>query len=113
MCIFKISFSNFTLDNLTTVVVGIGSVFLLLLVISFCISLLKYLPKIFEKKEPEQKQESKSIGSSDADVPLDSKDGKALIAVITAAVYAFNESNKADCGPRDEYVVRSIRRVAR
>lgn len=113
MCIFEIGLKNFTLDNLTTMVVGFGAVFVLLIVISFFISLLKYLPKLFSKKEAEEKPVSSADERSATSSEANLTDNKALIAVITAAIHAFNEEKQGMDGPRDQYVVRSIRRVSR
>ena len=118
--------------------IGMGVVFIVLIFISFIISLLKYLPLLFdadirksrnkkaqEHEEARKKTEDLIIGSSTTEdgktstVPSDDEDlmnDEELVAVITAAVYA------ASCGTvrgpaytasNDRLVVRSIRRSNR
>ena len=91
---------------------GMGTVFCVLIFISFIISLLKFLPKLFGKKNEakEEKKESKAVAPlvvADDNLVDDSE----LVAVITAAIYASQGSCNVDS--KDKLVVRSIRRVNR
>lgn len=99
--------------------IGMGTVFCVLIFISFIISLFKFLPALFakkpklelekpaEKKQEAPKQEAKAAVANE-NLVNDSE----LVAVITAAIYAMN----ASCGnavSKDTLVVRSIRRAKR
>ena len=92
--------------------IGMGTVFIVLIIIICVISLFNYIPAItafFDKK---------SKGDAAAEKPVDNvvtqiiekeeaEDDLELIAVITAAIAASGESGSAD-----DFVVRSIRRRA-
>lgn len=99
---------------LLNTVLGMGTVFAVLIFISILISLLAYIPKIlesFNKKEPKQKvgKPASAVTPQSAPQPVSSdrtEDDLELIAVITAAI-------AASAGvPEDSFVVRSIRRSA-
>ena len=90
--------------------IGIGIVFVILILISFIISLFKYIPKIQEKfsKKPAAApavQETPAVVEEPV-VEEEEVDDLELVAVITAAVAAA-------CGTTttDGFVVRSIRRT--
>lgn len=121
--------------------IGMGVVFAVLIFISFIISLLKYLPLLFDaeirrtraekkaaesaaKKQTEDLIISSSKTSVDDDAQTDkltsdvgSKDlmnDSELVAVITAAIYAASAGavrGPAYTASNDKLVVRSIRRV--
>ena len=81
---------------------GMGSVFAVLIFISFLISLFKYIPAIqnaFGKKKDEQKEETKAAVSETVE-EVDETDDLELIAVIAAAEETTT----------DGFVVRSIKR---
>lgn len=94
--------------------IGMGTVFVVLILISFIIFLMRYIPKFFEKKE------EKPLVSSPAPQNLRTKqvakqeetagatDDYALVAVITAAIYADMEANGVPV-PKDGLVIRSIK----
>ncbi len=93
--------------------IGMGTVFIVLIFISFIISLFKYLPALFAKK-PEIKVEEKKTAPVVATTPAVKEenlmDDSELVAVITAAITAAS----ASCGnaiSKDKLVVRSIKRV--
>jgi sodium pump decarboxylase gamma subunit len=99
--------------------IGMGTVFVVLIFISFIISLFKYLPALFAKKpkvEPEKKAEVKPAPAAPV-APVVSEnlmDDAELVAVITAAVYAACESEGgAGAVSRDKLIVRSIKRARR
>lgn len=88
---------------------GMGTVFCVLIFISFIISCFSFIPKItetFKKKKPD---EVKAV-SSNADTagtvesPVQTSDDSELIAVIAAAIAASENTST------DSFVVRSIRR---
>lgn len=94
-------------------VLGMGTVFTVLILIAFIISLFKFIPKIQEMFSGKAKTEPE-IAQPEPDVPLPletqaepgaSDDGE-LIAVIAAAIAAAEAEN----GNTDGFVVRSIRR---
>lgn len=100
-------------------VIGMSSVFLVLLLISFIISLFKYIPKLqglFDKR----KKENESIAEVKEEVLFEEKvlqpdeeldneenteDDTELVAVIMAAICAMTGVSS------DSFVVRSIKRV--
>ena len=119
-------------------IIGMGVVFCVLIFISFIISLLKYLPLLFDaemrkqkaekkaaeeaakkkteatiianKNEPEVKKEVQSTENKDENLVNDAE----LVAVITAAIYAATGDvvrGTAYTASNDKLVVRSIRRV--
>lgn len=84
---------------------GMGTVFVVLIFISFVISLLQYVNKIGKKPEP-VKEEPKAAPVVEA-VQEEPEDDLELIAVITAAIAASEGTST------DGLVVRSIRKVGR
>ena len=92
--------------------IGMGTVFVMLIMISLIISLFNFIPKIqaaFSKKG--KKEETKSAGIDNAVTQIAAQeenetDDTELVAVIAAAIAASEESASTD-----GFVVRSIRRV--
>lgn len=97
--------------------IGMGTVFVVLIFISFIISLFKYLPALFAKKpkiEVEKKAEPvKAAPVAEAPKAADENlvDDAELVAVIMAAIYAA--SGQAGAVSKDKLVVRSIKKVKR
>lgn len=94
---------------------GMGVVFLVLIFISFVISLFKYLPGNRAKKQAAKEEKPKAPAVPSAAVPAASEnlmDNQELVAVITAAVIAAHGS-AATIVSSDKLVVRSIKRVSR
>jgi sodium pump decarboxylase gamma subunit len=88
-------------------ILGMGTVFVVLIFISFVISLLQYVNKIGSKPEPakeEPKQQPAPVAEPAEEEPEDDLE---LVAVITAAI-AASEGTSAD-----GLVVRSIKKVGR
>lgn len=92
-------------------VLGMGTVFIVLIIIAFIISLLKYIPAIIEgfsrkKKEPvpEPEEEQTAVVPEQTQTVVSGTDDTELIAVISAAIAA------AEGTDTDGFVVRSIRR---
>ena len=87
---------------------GMGTVFSVLIFISLIISLFKYIPAIqaaFTKKPKESKEAEKAPAAPAAEVPAPkAQDDAELIAVIAAAIAA------AEGTSTDGFVVRSIKR---
>ena len=85
---------------------GMGTVFLVLIFLAFIISLLRFIPMIQEKLERKDKKEIKEENPAVSEVvsETDETDDLELVAVITAAI-AAQEGTGAD-----GFVVRSIKR---
>ncbi len=102
------------LTALANTLMGMGTVFLVLIFISLIISLFKYIPLITQKvnqRKAKQAQQSvpAAVKNTDAvqELPADVKespDNQELIAVIAAAIAASEQVST------DSFVVRSIRR---
>lgn len=107
--------------------IGMGTVFVVLIFISFIISLFKFLPALFAKKPKitevkEEKKENTSakpaVSASEtvqaANTDEDLINDAELVAVITAAIYAASGSGSslyAGAESKDKLIVRSIRRA--
>ena len=81
---------------------GMGTVFVVLIFMSFIISLFKYIPALLNKKGTEETTEKEVPVEEIADEPVE--DDLELVAVIAAAIAA------AEGTSTDDFVVRSIRR---
>ena len=91
-----------------------GTVFLVLILISFIISLLKYIPalmdKFTKKEEPVQPiPQAQPAPKPVVQTPAAPADDTQLIAVITAAVAAAMEQDGVAV-PADGLVIRSIKK---
>ena len=91
--------------------IGMGTVFVVLIFISFIISLFKHIPNIqakFSRKKAKVPQQLETVPSPEPipvpAVPAAESDDKELIAVISAAIAA------AEGRPPEGFVVRSIKR---
>lgn len=100
--------------------VGILVVFVALLFICFIISLFKYISVIENKlkERKEKKQEVKEIPAQAIENTVtqiaeaeELSDDLALVAVITAAIHAYEEANGTAPAVANGLVVRSIRRA--
>ena len=91
--------------------IGMGTVFVVLIFISFIISLFKYI-SVYENRKKEQKEDTASVGVDNAIAQIVSneeenvEDDLELIAVITAKQLQRSEGTSTD-----GLVVRSIRKV--
>ena len=97
---------------------GMGTVFVVLIFISFIISLFKFLPALFAKKpkiEDLKKEESKPAAPAKAATPAPAAgnlmNDAELVSVITAAIYAAEGQAGNGAVSKDKLVVRSIRRA--
>ena len=96
--------------------IGMGTVFIVLIFISFIISLFKYLPAIFAKKPKVETEKKTETAKTPVAAPVvNSNDNLAddaqLVAVITAAIYAYEAQSGNGAVSKDKLVVRSIKRV--
>lgn len=85
---------------------GMGIVFLVLIFISFIISLFKYIPKITEyfEKSKSDSDKVKEVEEVTNDVDTNVSDDSELIAIIAAAIAASEGTST------DSFVVRTIKR---
>lgn len=91
---------------------GMGIVFAVLILISLVISLLKYIPMLLDKLTGKAKKEEVKEAVVETQAPVVSEnlvDDTELVAVISAAIAAYEADNAVNVGP-DGFVVRSIRR---
>lgn len=107
-------------EALGNTVIGILVVFVALIFISFVISLFKYISVIERKRSAknEVKEEAKelpvqAIENTVAQIAEaeELSDDLALVAVITAAICAYEEANGNAAAVANGLVVRSIRRA--
>lgn len=89
-------------------ILGISIVFVMLVLISLIISLLKFVNKADSK--PKATAAPASVAAPAAPVVVEQTDDLELIAVITAAIHAYEAAQGNDV-PADSLVVRSIRKV--
>ncbi len=98
-------------NALVNTLLGMGTVFLMLIFISLIISLLKYIPSGKQAAQPAAEAAAEDAGPCSGLQAEDSDEQ--LIAVITAAIMA---AKQAEAGSKDEaarneaYIVRSIRK---
>ena len=90
--------------------IGMGTVFVVLILISIIIFLLKYVPKMFEKKKAEPAKQEKPAAKAVAKQEVPVSDNTQIIAVITAAIAAQMEAETGVCVPADGLVIRSIKK---
>ena len=84
---------------------GMGTVFVVLILISFIIAAFGLIPKLFEPKKPVENKKADDIVSQIVEREELSDDTE-LVAVISAAIAAYEGS-----GSTDGFVVRSIRKA--
>ena len=106
-------------DALLNVAIGMITVFIVLILISFIISLFKYISVIQNKLDDRKANKDSLANSADnvfaqieekediEEVYVDATDDLELVAVITAAIAASMGTST------DGFVVRSIRRASR
>lgn len=105
--------SEILIKALTTTLLGMGTVFVLLIVISLIISWLKYIPLLLQKLQkfkPAACEKAVESPASDDASRSSAKEPEKLAAIITAAICAYEAEHGRPAGG-DDYVVRSIRRV--
>lgn len=87
---------------------GMGTVFVVLILISVIIALFSFIPKLTEKKKEEAKPQEEKAGNVVTQIieKEELSDDLELVAVISAAIAAYEGS-----GSTDGFVVRSIRKA--
>ncbi len=103
------SFGDKMVDALLNTVLGMGTVFIVLIFISLIISLLKYVPMLFEGKKPETVTSVVTEQAIYEEEAVNLIDDTELVAVITAAIMASRGAEAS----ADGLMVRSIRKVNR
>lgn len=109
----KRSFGETMQYALLNTVMGISIVFVVLLLISWIIGLFKYIGKIEAKlaaKKNKTAEPAKVETPAAAVAEEELSDDLELVAVITAAIHAYEEAQGNNI-PADGLVVRSIRKV--
>jgi len=96
--------SDVLVRALENTVMGICIVFLMLVLISFIISLLKFVNR------PQKKTPAVDVATTAATADTEESDDEELVAVITAAIYEYEKAMGSDV-PAGGLVVRSIRKV--
>jgi Na+-transporting methylmalonyl-CoA/oxaloacetate decarboxylase gamma subunit len=106
---------------LLNTVIGMGIVFVVLVFISYIISLLKYIPKLIERFTSNNNTDGMetqtdsaikyetSAKATEVFEEISVTDNAELVAVITAAIMASMENEV----PLDGLIVRSIRKIKR
>ena len=92
--------------------IGLGTVFVVLLFLTFIISQIHWIPDLIGRKKKSEEKASEPEKAVPApapveEVPVQEEDDLELIAVISAAIAASEQA------PADGFVVRSIRRRGR
>lgn len=101
----------------STTLLGMGTVFALLIVISLIIGWLRYIPVILDRLQKPKPTATAAApaasAASDAAVDMQAASGddrRKLAAVMTAAIAAY-EAEHGQAASGDDYVVRNIRRI--
>ena len=101
----------------STTLLGMGTVFALLIVISLILGWLRYIPVILDrlqKPKPAATAAASAVSAaSDAAGGMQAASGddrRKLAAVMTAAIAAY-EAEHGQAASGDDYVVRNIRRI--
>ena len=109
------TFGDMMVTAALNTLIGMGTVFVVLILISGIISCFAFIPKIqaaFSKKEKKVEAKTDSIDNAVAQIvtqeTVDESDDLELVAVIAAAIAAYEGATSTD-----GFVVRSIRKVNR
>ena len=100
-------------EGLANTALGMGTVFAVLILISFIIYLLKFVPALLERKGKEEVAEEKVQVQKPVQqetVPVQNTDNSELIAVIAAAVAAQMSEETGTAVAPDGLVIRSIKK---
>ena len=113
-CVFNVdrSFGELMTNAGLNTLLGMGTVFVVLILISFIISLFKYISVIEENMKKKKEQPSATEAAVENTVAQivareEQSDDTEIIAVISAAIAAYESANG---GSSDGFVVRSIKR---
>ena len=102
-------------EALINTALGMGTVFLVLILISFVIYLLKFVPGLLDGSSKKKEENAPAVTPAPAPAPTQAPavpepaDDTQLVAVITAAVYSAMEQEGTPV-PVDGLVIRSIKK---
>ena len=105
------SMSELMVKAALNTLIGMGTVFVVLILIIFVISAFSFIPKIqekFSKKEEKKETAPAPVQAAPVVEEVDESDDLELVAVIAAAIAAYEGAASTD-----GFVVRSIRKVNR
>ena len=103
----------------STTLLGMGTVFALLIVISLIIGWLRYIPVILDRLQKPKPPAAAPVAAAAVSAASDAAGGmqaasgddrRKLAAVMTAAIAAY-EAEHGQAASGDNYVVRNIRRI--
>lgn len=103
-------------EALLNTLIGMGTVFAVLILISVIIFLLKFVPRLFERKKTEQAgQADKPVAPAKKETPAVSQKPAAnndtqIVAVIMAAIASQMEEETGVPAAADGLVIRSIKK---
>ena len=109
------SISSILAKAFSTTLLGMGTVFALLIVISLIIGWLRYIPVILDRLQKPKSTAAAPAAAAASDAAggmqaASGDDRRKLAAVITAAIAAY-EAEHGQAVSGDDYVVRNIRRI--
>lgn len=102
-------------EALANTLIGMGTVFIVLILISVIIFLLKFIPKLFERKAVAQTQtvqkETPAVKEAPASAQSPAAEGDTqIVAVLMAAIAAQMEEETGVPAAADGLIIRSIKK---
>lgn len=102
-------------EALTNTLIGMGTVFVVLILISIIIFLLKFIPKLFERKTVAQTQAVQKEKPAEKETPVQTQTPAAegdtqIVAVLMAAIAARMEEETGVPVAADGLIIRSIKK---
>lgn len=102
-------------EALTNTLIGMGTVFVVLILISVIIFLLKFIPKLFERRAVVQTQDVQNAKPVVKEVPVQTKNTAAkedtqIVAVLMAAIASQMEEETGVPVATDGLIIRSIKK---
>lgn len=102
-------------EALMNTLIGMGTVFVVLILISVIIFLLKFIPKLFERKTVVQTQDAQNAKPVVKEVPVQTqntaaKEDTQIVAVLMAAIASQMEEETGVPVATDGLIIRSIKK---
>lgn len=103
-------------EALANTLIGMGTVFVVLVLISVIIFLLKFIPKLFERNKTAHTKEMQSVKPVEKKVPLVQvrnqtvENNTQIVAVLMAAIAAQMEEETGVPVSTDGLIIRSIKK---
>lgn len=102
-------------EALMNTLIGMGTVFVVLILISVIIFLLKFIPKLFERKTVVQTQNAQNAKPVVKEVPMQTqntaaKEDTQIVAVLMAAIASQMEEEAGVPVATDGLIIRSIKK---